>query len=105
MNRPFLNFDSSEALLFDGLAAVCWFINMRSDVTNARVANISPGQLYTFVITQDDAGSHVFTWPAICINAMMVDPAPNAITVQNFVGQTGGTLLANLPGTWTEVTP
>lgn len=105
MSRPFLTFDSNEALLFDGLAAVCWFINLSTEVTASRATNISPGQLYTFVITQDDIGAHTFTWPPNCINAMMVDPTPNATTAQNFIGQTGGMLLANLPGTWNEVTP
>lgn len=100
MNRPFLNIESSGAILFDGLAAVCWFVNLRSDVANARVRNISPGQLYTFVITQDATGGHRFAWPSSCVNATTIDPKPNAITVQNFIGLPSDFMTANIAGTW-----
>jgi hypothetical protein len=99
MNRPFLNIDSSGALLFDGLVAVCWFIHMKSDVINARVRNVSPGQLYTFVFTQDAVGGHRMTWPSNCVNAAPIDPAPNATTVQNLVSDANGFLYANVAAT------
>jgi hypothetical protein len=99
MNRPFLTFDSSEAVLFDGLAAVCWFINMRSDLTNARVRNMSPGQLYTFVFIQDATGGHRMTWPSSCVNAAPIDPAPNATSVQSLIGDMNGFLYANVAAT------
>jgi hypothetical protein len=86
--------------MLDGLAAVCWVINMQNDVLKPRVKNISPGQLYTVIIEQDAAGNHLFTWPPVCRNAARVNPAANSTTVQNFIGFTGGLLLANIPGTW-----
>ena len=103
MNRPFLNLESAGGLLFDGLQAVCWFIHMSSSVTAARVSNSSPGQLYTFVFTQDAKGGHVMNWPANCLNAAAIDPAPNSVTVQNFIGDTGNILRANIQPT--GVTP
>ena len=99
-NRPFTNIESGGAIAFDGLQAVCWFIHMRSDINSSRVVNISPGQLYTFVFTQDATGNHNLTWPANCINGIPINPTPNSITVQNFVGMTGGLLYGNILGMW-----
>lgn len=101
MDRPFLNLDSSGPLLFDGLKAVCWFVHMGSDITAPRVTNIAPGELYTFVFVQDAIGGRIINWPANCINAAPIDPAPNATTIQNFIGNTGGTMFANIPPTGT----
>lgn len=97
MNRPFLNVDSGSALLFDGLVAVCWFVNMRSTMNTVRITNISPGELYTFVFEQDAIGGHTIIWPNNCINAAPIKTQPHAITVQNFIGHTGTTLFANIP--------
>jgi hypothetical protein len=99
MNRPFQNLASSGTLLFDGLKAVCWFVTMNTDISSPRIINIAPGQLYTFVFAQSATGGHVMNWPANCINAAPIDPAPNSITVQNFVGNTGGLLYTNIPPT------
>lgn len=103
MNRPYKNLESSGPLLFDGLIAVCWFIHMRSDITSPRVLNISPGQLYTFVFTQDGIGDHTMNWPPNCINAAPIDPEPNSITVQNFIGNTGGILYTNIAPTGVQL--
>jgi hypothetical protein len=99
MNRPFQNLESTGPLLFDGLVAVCWFVHMNSSITSPRVTNISPGQLYTFVFTQDATGGHRMVWPANCINANPINPTPNATTVQNFIGNLGGLLYSNVPST------
>jgi hypothetical protein len=99
MNRPYLTLNSTDPILFDGLAAVCWFINMHSDVTSPRIHNMSPGEMYTFVFTQDAVGGHAMNWPANCLNAASIDPAPNAITVQNLICDTGGMLYANVAPT------
>lgn len=105
MNRPFLNLDSSGPLLFDCLQAVCWFVNMHSSITAPRVVHISPGELYTFVFTQDALGGHGMNWPVNCLNAAPIDPKPNSTTVQNFIGDTGGILYANIPPTGRPGTP
>jgi hypothetical protein len=78
---------------------VCWYISMTSDITASRVINISPGQLYSFVFTQNATGNNKMTWPRNCINAAAIDPKPNSTTVQHFVGLTGGNLFANLSPT------
>lgn len=97
MNRPFKNIESSSLLTFDGLQAVCFFVHMTSNITSPRIMNISPGELYTFVFTQDAVGGRFINWPANTFNAPPIDPAPNSITVQNFIGNTGGIVYANVP--------
>jgi len=97
MSRPFQNLNSTGSMVFDGLAAVCWFIHMSTTVAHPRVINISPGQLYTFIFTQDGVGNHPMMWPDNCVNAAPIDPAPNSLTVQNFIADQGGFLIANVP--------
>jgi hypothetical protein len=101
-NRPYQTLESSGPLLFDGLQAVCWFVHMKSDITSPRVINISPGQLYTFVFGQDGTGGHKMIWPFNCRNAAPIDPTPNSTTVQNFIGNTGGLLEANISPAWAQ---
>ena len=99
MSRPFETLNSGSLMVFDGLEAVCWLINMQSSVTSPRITNIAPGQLYTFIFAQNATGGHTMNWPANCQNAAPIDPAPNSTTVQNFVGSTGGILIADIPPT------
>jgi hypothetical protein len=101
MKRPFENLDSGLPIVFDGLKAQAWFVFLHNPVQQARVQNISAGVLYTVAIEQDEVGSYEFVWPDACKNAMFVSPEPGAITTQNFIGLQDGTLIANLPGTWT----
>ena len=100
MSRPFELFDSESPIVFDGNKALCFIVSLHSSVTGARVKNIAPGARYTFIFHQDAAGQNTFAWPSQCVNGMLVDPAPNSTTVQNFIGTTGGNLLADIPGTW-----
>ena len=98
--RQLLNIRSSGAMTFDGLDAVVWVVSMRSPVNMPpRTKNISPGVLYTFIIRQDATG-HTFTWPATCHNAAPVDTSPNTVTIQNFIGSTGGELYPDVTGVW-----
>jgi hypothetical protein len=95
----YANFDSNSPLVFDGNEAQTFMVRLTSSVGSARVRNVNPGALYTFVITQDQAGGHSFTWPAQCRNAVRVNPEPNTTTTQNFVGRPGGIMDANAAGT------
>ena len=92
-------FDSTLPSVFDGNKGQCFIMNLRSSNSGARLRNIASGVLYTFVFHQDQNGGHLFEWPTACCNATVVDPTPNATTVQNFIGGDGGLLYANLPGT------
>jgi hypothetical protein len=100
MNRPIQTFDSRSPIAFDGNIAVVFIVYMLGSVQQtARVRNIAPGVLYTFIFIQDAEGGFTFDWPPQCTNGTAIDPAPNSTTVQNFIGYTGGLLKANIPGT------
>lgn len=85
-------------MVFDGLEAVCWHVALTRDVSIARIRNISPGQLYTIILEQSSEGYNTFNWPELCVNAQPVNLEPYSKTIQNFVGDTGGILRANGPG-------
>lgn len=98
MTRSYLLTDSSSAMLFDGSLVDTWDIRMVGSVLSARTRLITPGRLYTFIIRQQNT-SYRFAWPATCLNAPTVNPQPNSVVVQNFVGQAAGLLQATPPGT------
>lgn len=70
---------------FPGDGYTAWQITLTGDVTSSTVSNVATGNLYTFIIKQDGAGGHAFTWPPNVLNATPVFPAPNSTTVQTFV--------------------
>jgi hypothetical protein len=98
--RNYLYIDAQNNMLFDGLEAECWHIALGVNVSSARVKNISPGQLYTFLFEQNYEGFNTFQWPSACVNGTAINLDPNSITIQNFIGDTGGILRAHVPGTW-----
>jgi hypothetical protein len=97
MNRPFLSIGSSPPPLFDALRVATWRVDMHSNVSQATVRSVIPGVLYVFVIVQDGAGGRTFNWPPNCLNPAGINAAPNAITVQCFVGLPNNILNANIP--------
>lgn len=104
MNRPLELVNTTGSVDFDGLKAVVWVVTMQSSVpaSRVRIKNISPGQLYTFIFHQDGIGGHTFEWPANVKDASAVNATAGATSVMNFIGYTGGALLADLPGTWSQ---
>lgn len=103
MKRPYQIFDSELPIVFEGSTTLCFIVNLRSSVTTAKMRNIIPGALYTFVFHQDHTGGHTFAWPAECVNGIPIASSANSTTIQNFIGQEGGTnLSSNMPGTWIE---
>jgi hypothetical protein len=101
MNRKLIKFDSAEAMVFDGLTAAVWQIEMVSSVNPAPpMRNIIPGVLYTFVFHQNQAGNNTFAWPSPCLNAAPISLGADTSTAQNFIGTADGKLLANIPATY-----
>jgi hypothetical protein len=102
MDRPYKVIDMTGVAVFDGFEAVTWKVLMRNSASanDVRVKNISPGQLYTFLFEQDGKGGHSFAWPPTVKNGMRINPEPFSVSRQNFIGSTGGVLLANIPGAW-----
>lgn len=70
---------------FPGDQYLSWGIQLTGDVTSSTTSNTFAGNLYTFIITQDNIGGHEFVWPANVFNATPVSPTARAITVQTFV--------------------
>ena len=96
---------AAQALLFDGQRQETFVVQFQTSCLNLAMKNVSPGQLYVFVLKQDAKGNHTLTWGSEMRNAMLLDPAPNSVTVQCFIGMPGNFLQANIPGTWTEEAP
>lgn len=96
--RQIARFDSTIPLVFDCSRAQFFIVLLRSTVTQARVKNITPGVLYTFMFLQK--GGHSFTWPEVCRNGMAIDPKADTTTIEHFIGNENGYMDANVAGTW-----
>lgn len=70
---------------FPGDTFLTWGIQLTDDVTNSSTSNTLAGNLYTFIISQDSTGGHLFTWPPTVFNATPVNPNGSSITIQTFV--------------------
>lgn len=92
---------AEQSLLIDALAGETFIIDFTVSVSTLRIKNVSPGQLYVFVLVQDATGGHRLVWPSTIRNATMLNPASDSVTVQSCIGMTGGYLSAIPPGTWT----
>jgi hypothetical protein len=102
MQRAYLFVESSGPLVFDGLKAVCWFINMSSSITSPRIINVTPGVLYSFVFTQNRVGGHTMNWPGSVINAAQIDPTPLSTTTMTFIADIDSDLYPNISPTWSN---
>jgi hypothetical protein len=92
---------------YDGGSLTTFQLLLTTDVTGPYLANIIPGNLYTFITIQDAAGGHKFLYPSGpapfgCVNWTDVDPTPNSVTTQTFVANDQGLLLPIAAGTWYE---
>ena len=91
---------SGPAPVFDGSVFTAWQFVLTEDATAATVTGCVPGNLYTFLILQDATGGHKFTWPSNVGNATLIDPAPSSRTIQTFIADANGNLVAVAPGTY-----
>jgi hypothetical protein len=91
---------AEQTVLLDASQYETFVIDFAASIQNLRIKNISPGQLYVFVLRQDADGGHGIAWGNSCHNGAMLDQAPRAVTVQSFIGTTGGILYAIPPATW-----
>jgi ABC-type Zn uptake system ZnuABC Zn-binding protein ZnuA len=91
---------AAQTVVLNGLEAETFVLSMDTSVSQVRVKNLSPGQLYVLILKQNHAGGHTIAYGASIRNAVAADPRPFAVTVQSFIADTGGILRSNLPGTW-----
>ena len=85
---------------FPGDQYTAFQITLQGDVTSSTLTNMVPGNLYTFIIIQDGAGGHRFTWPANVHNGAAADPEASSTTTQTFVADENLDLWAIGPGMW-----
>jgi hypothetical protein len=100
--RRTVNFDAAQTLLIDALQGENFAVRMGTSIEQLLIKNVSPGQLYVFILTQDETGGRTVTWGTQALNGSPPDPAPQSITVQSFIGTAQGSLEANLAATWSE---
>jgi hypothetical protein len=91
---------ASAEPVFDGTNYTAFKITLPGDVIAPVFQNMSPGNLYTFIILQDATGGWTFPWPANAYNGTLVASPPNTYTIQTFVALDDGSLYAIGPGTY-----
>jgi hypothetical protein len=75
----------SATMEFPGDTYTAFRTTLTGDVTSTTAPDTVQGNLYTFIIQQDAAGGHAFSWPTDFLNASPINPNPNGLTVQTFV--------------------
>jgi hypothetical protein len=90
--------NAAQSMLLDCAQYQTFIINLGTSVQTLRTKDVSPGQLYVFVAVQDSVGYRELNWGDRIRNGIQVDQSPNSITVQSYVGITGGILQAVPPG-------
>lgn len=98
--RQVVRMNSAQTVLIDALEGDTFLIRLVTSIKNLRIKNVSPGQLYVFVLTQDSTGGRKVQWGDQVVNAIPANQPPNSVTIQSCIGTTGGFLRANMPGVW-----
>jgi hypothetical protein len=94
---------SGPAPIFLGDAGLSFQMGFNQNVVTSTFTNGVEGNLYTFILIQDNVGGHTMTWPTNSYNGGPVNLNPSATTVQTFVCTLDGYLFAIAPAMW--VTP
>lgn len=98
--RRVVQLAAAHTVTIDGLLGETFIIRLVTTIATLKVVNVSPGQLYVFILTQDGTGGRSVNWGAQALNATTPDPAPHSITTITFIAQPGNILQANLAGAW-----
>ena len=101
--RRLLQVDAAQSMVIDALAGETFVVSMETSISSKiRVKNVTPGQLYVFVMKQNNNGRHRVNWGNSIRNGSALDPRPFSVTTQCFVADTGGILKSDIPGTWSQ---
>jgi hypothetical protein len=98
--RPPVTIDAAQTTTINAIESEMFIINLLTSISTLRIKNVTPGLLYVFVLKQNSAGGNTVNWGSGVLNATAPNPRPHSTTVQTLVGNSDGTLWANLPGTW-----
>lgn len=74
-----------NAVTFDNSLSNGFYLQLQGNVVGTGLINIAAGNRLLFSIQQNSIGGYTFAWPPNVINPGMVDPAPNATSIQEFV--------------------
>lgn len=78
------NVSFSTTPIFDASLGNVQKITLTADVTNSTLTNASAGQEIHFIICQDAAGGHTFSWPANVKGAMIIGVIGSKCNAQSF---------------------
>lgn len=96
-----LNFSSTPQ--FNGILVrgdVAFDLTLTGNVSSSTAIGFYPGQLATFIITQDAVGGRTFVYPTNVFGAGAINLTPNKTTVQTFVARFNGNLYPIGPATY-----
>jgi hypothetical protein len=84
---------SSSTPAFNAALGQAFKLILTQDATSSTFVNGAAGPaMIGFRIQQDGSGGHAFAWPANVRNGGIVNPGPNARSVQMFLRDTDGSL-------------
>lgn len=79
---------------WDATANSTFEMTLTGNVTSQTISGVTPGQLVTFIWTQDATGSRTVVYPSIIKGSSSVNGAPNSTTTQTFRADSAGNLWA-----------
>ena len=102
--RTIVQMASAQTTLIDGLKGETFYIRMVTSIEFLQTINLSPGQLYVFVLTQDHIGGHAIAWEPLALNATQPDAEPYSITTVTFVAHPVDQIVGPTPKTILQAT-
>jgi hypothetical protein len=94
-----VTFPYQASVSADLSAATAFLFELAGDMT-VTFTNVTPGNLYTFIVQQDATGDHKLTWANAVLNATAVNQLPNGMTIQTFVASADENLYPVGAGTY-----
>lgn len=86
-----LTWTGSGSLVLSGQLAKTFDVTLQANAAPT-ITNLVKGDRVQFIIAQDGAGGHTWTWPANVKNPPLVSTDSNAITTANFIMRADGNL-------------
>jgi hypothetical protein len=83
----------SAGPVLDGRLGRSFFLTLTGDTTPV-FTRLTPGMLYVLSVEQDGTGNHALTLPSNAYGFADISPTPRTRTVQVFLAQKGGDLVA-----------
>jgi hypothetical protein len=82
----------ATSITFNAATSAGFDLTLTGNVSVSALSNTSVGQIITFIVRQDSTGNRIFPWPTNLTNPQQICPAPNSVSIQQFVVTTTGIL-------------